>query len=330
MTPSERLFGYQHAFDHPVSLGIAATLAIVLAVYPLVHLLLAKRLKPEFAKELWERYITWLILVPLLIGPILLGAAWTMGMVLAIALLSFEDYARATGIFRDRAVYAVVVLGILVEIFAAVDHWYGLFMAAGPLMIGLLAAIPIAADQPKGYIQRVALGVFAFALFGSALGHLAFMANDVDYRPRLLMLIVAVELNDVFAFTCGKLFGRTKLAPNTSPNKTREGALGALILTTTLVYLLSGSIFEGTVLAHPAHRIVLGLLISGFGQLGDLMLSSIKRDLGIKDMGSVLPGHGGFLDRFNSLLLVSPVVFHYINTWIGWGVGEPIQLMTGR
>src|SRR5690606_18967076 len=121
--------------------------------------------------------------------------------------------------------------------------------------------------------------------------------------PLIVWLLVSVEMNDVFAYVCGRWFGRRRLAPNTSPGKTIAGGAGALVLTTALVTLIGYFVFEGTVLASAAHLISLGLIISVGGQLGDLMLSSIKRDLGIKDMGSLIPGHGGLLDRFDSLLL---------------------------
>ena len=93
-----------------------------------------------------------------------------------------------------------------------------------PLTVALIAIGGLIPDQPKGYIQRVGLGVLGFALFGSALGNLGNMANDWNYRPILLLIIFAVELNDIFAYICGHLFGRRKFVPNTSPNKTVGGA----------------------------------------------------------------------------------------------------------
>ena len=97
-----------------------------------------------------------------------------------------------------------------------------------PLTVALIAIGGLIPDQPKGYIQRVGLGVLGFALFGSALGNLGYMANDWNYRSILLLIIFAVELNDIFAYICGHLFGHRKFVPNTSPNKTVVGALGAM------------------------------------------------------------------------------------------------------
>lgn len=334
-TPRERLFGYWSAFDHPVTVGIVVGVVLVLVLTPLVILLLARLgwIDKPHEKELNKRYISWAILVPLMIGPVLLGAAWTIAAVACLSLLCYREYARATGLFREKTISLVVVIGILAVLFAVADHWYGLFVALFPLVVCLIAAAAILADQPKGYIQRVALAVLGFMLFGCALGHLGYMANDINYRPILLLLLLTVEANDIFAYLTGKCLGRRKLAPNTSPNKTVGGALGALVLTTALTTILGHFVFQiiDPELDRLPYLVLLGLIISVVGQLGDLMLSSIKRDLGLKDMGTTLPGHGGLLDRFDSLILVSPAVFHYLGYLraVGFGLDQPSRILTG-
>ena len=140
---------------------------------------------------------------------------------------------------------------------------------------------------------------------------------------------MAGALNDVFAFTAGKLLGGRKLLPATSPNKTLSGAAGAMLGTAPLVALIAWPIFAGTPLDRWYLLLGLGAIVSFAGQCGDLMLSSIKRDLGIKDMGMAIPGHGGLLDRFNSLLLVAPATFHYVGYYVGFGAGLPQRLITG-
>jgi phosphatidate cytidylyltransferase len=210
-----------------------------------------------------------------------------------------------------------------------IDNWVQLFHALFPFGVAVIAAFPIWQDRPKGYIQRVALAVFAFALFGSCLGHLAFLANDTNYRPLLILVLLSVELNDVAGFIWGRVFGREELCPHTSPTKTRAGAVGAALTTTAFVVLAGRVVFDGTSLDHIGPLAVLGFLISVAGQCGDLMLSSIKRDIGIKDMDVLIPGHGGLWDRFDSLLLVSPVAFHFMNYFVGIGVGQPVCIFTG-
>jgi phosphatidate cytidylyltransferase len=327
----ERLFGSSHAFDHPVSLWITVAVAgtLVFAMLVIAVLSITRAIGPELRRELVLRTRSWGIMAPLLLGPVLLGAAPTILAVLVLSLLCFREYARATGLFRERVLCLVIALGILLVYFAVLDHWYGLYVALFPLATGTIAVATIPLDRPQGYIQRVALAIFGFMLFGCSLSHLAYMANDRNYRPIVLLLLLAVALNDVFAYVVGKTLGRRKLAPHTSPNKTWGGSLGAAVLTTALVVLLGRPVFRGTVLDAVLPMAGLGLIVSAVGQLGDLMLSSVKRDLGIKDIGAVIPGHGGILDRFNSLLFVAPAAFHYVGYFIGFGLDQPTRIITG-
>jgi phosphatidate cytidylyltransferase len=326
-----RLFDASTAFDNPVVRYFAITLAILLALAPALIWALGKS-KPnsKLQKDLWDRYFSWLIFIPMMLGPVLLGAAWVIIGVGVLGLACYSEFARATGMFRHRLISALVVLGILFITFSVFDHWYGLFAALVPLTLGVMAAASLLADEPKGYIQRLALGIMAFLLFGVCLGHLGFIANDFAYRPLLIWLVCCVQLNDIFAYICGKSFGRRKLAPHTSPNKTLGGALGALILTTITAAILGHLIFNGDPrndrINVPLHLVALGIIMSVGGQCGDLMLSSIKRDLGIKDWANTFPGHGGLLDRFNSLLFAAPAAFHYIGYLNGLGLDQPRRI----
>ncbi len=319
------------------ALGIPVMQGILIAVVSIAGfaaaviglMSLTGRGTPALRRELWLRWGTWMGLLPLMIGPVLLGRPWLIAAVTILGLLCLREYDRATGLFRERLLVAGVVVGILLINFAALDHWYNFFMALYPLTIVGLAVLTLPSDRPAGYIQRTGLAVLGFTLFGAGLAHLGYMANDPGYRPLVLLLLMGVALNDVFAFISGKLIGGRKLLPAASPNKTVSGALGALIGTTLLVALVAHPIFRGTRLENWVLLAGLGALVSVAGQAGDIMLSSIKRDLGIKDMGVVLPGHGGLLDRFDSLLLVAPAVFHYVGYYVGFGLDQPTRLFTG-
>jgi phosphatidate cytidylyltransferase len=327
----DRLFGWENAFANPATILLIGIVLAGLAIAPLLILLADRlgRLDEKRRIELWVRWRSWLVLVVLIALPVLLGAAWTILGVTVLSLLCYREYARATGLFREKFTSLLVVIGILAVNFAAIDHWYPLFLALFPLTVASLAGFPVVLDRPEGYIQRVALAVFGFALFGSALGHLGYMANDPQYRPRLLLVIVAVELNDVAAFVTGRLFGKRKLCPNTSPNKTIAGSVGAIIVTTLFVTLVGQWVFAETAMDVAWRLVLLGVLISVVGQFGDLVLSSIKRDLGLKDMGATIPGHGGLLDRFDSLIFVAPAVFHFVGYLLGWGASEQVNIFSG-
>lgn len=319
------------AFGHPVTRLIVGAVAAVLLVslVAIGAITLLGRGTPALRRELWLRFGTWCVLLPLMIGPVLWGRVPTIAAVTLLSLLCYRELARATGLFREHVVSATVVLAILLVNFAALDHWYGFFVALGPLAACVIAVSSIPLDRPAGYVQRTGLALLGFMLFGVGLAHLGYMANDPNYRPIVLLLLTAVALNDVAAFTCGKLFGRRKLVPATSPGKTIAGSLGAVLVVAPIVGFLTGLIYLGTPMDRFWLLLLFGVLVSVAGQAGDLMLSSIKRDIGIKDMGATLPGHGGVLDRYNSLLLVSPAAFHTIGYFVGFGLDEPTRLITG-
>ncbi|WP_406694173.1 phosphatidate cytidylyltransferase [Singulisphaera sp. Ch08] len=327
----ERLFGWRHVFDERAVVLIVAVLGGALVLAPLIILALdrAGRLSPALKADLRSRYFSWLIMVPLIVLPVLLGAAPTIFAVALLSLLCYREFARATGLFREKLMSLAVVLGIVAVTFAVADHWYSFFVALTPITLAFITAVATSLDRPTGYIQRVALAVFGFLLFGICLGHLGFMANDARFRSLILLLLFSVQLNDIFAYIVGKSLGGPKLAPHTSPNKTISGSLGAVVLTTLLVFFLSGFIFTEGPLSGSVQRLVLGLLISISGQFGDLSVSSIKRDVGVKDTGSLIPGHGGVLDRANSLLLSAPTVFHYIHYLDGIGSDQATRILSG-
>lgn len=327
----ERLFGWRQALDEPIVLPLAIGLGSVLAAAPMIVLLLSRigRMEPALRREIWKRYLAWLVMIPVIVGPILLGAAWMIGLLLIVAMLCYREFARALGLFREKLMSATVVLGIAAIFFAVLDHWYGFFMALPSLTLCLMALGGILRDQPKGYMQRVGLSVFSYLLFGVCLGHLAYLGNDDNYRSLILLVIVATQMSDVFAFSVGKTLGGPKLVPGTSPNKTISGSVGALVLTTVLVYALGSFVFQGTPMGTLPHLIGLGLILGAAAQAGDLMISSVKRDVGIKDMGMTIPGHGGVLDRFNSVLLAAPAFFHYVGYFNGIGLESPARIITG-
>ncbi len=324
------LFSTRGALSHPVTLITIGFIALALVIAPVVTMILSRRLSESTRKDIWTRYYTWLFLIPVMLGPILLCPAAAMAMICIASFLCYREYARATGLFRFHAMSGMVGLGILLVFLTSMDHWYRLFLALAPLMITVFAAGGVIPDEPKGYIQRVALAAVGFLLLGSGLGHLGYMANDRNYRPILLMIILCVQLSDILGFICGKSFGRRKLFPNTSPRKTLEGHLGALIITAPLAAYLGHLVFTGTRLDTPLRLVVLGLIIAVGAQLGDLVLGSIKRDIGIKDMAATLPGHGGIFDRCNSLMLVAPAAFHFIMVFGGFNMADrPARVFTG-
>lgn len=303
--------------------------AFVLAPIMLLFLQTTGTLSEKTKKDAWLRYRTWLWIAPLVLIPIV----WCrLGAVIAItitSLLAYREYARATGFFRHRALSAIVVIAIITMGIAALDHWYGLFVAIPPLGMAAIAGTAVLADEPKGYLQRVALGAVGQMLFGAGLMHLAYFTNHSQYRPILLMLFLCTQFSDIAAYCFGNAFGKRKVFAATSPNKTLAGHLGALVVTTGLTAWLAHTIFSATTIDEPLRLALFGLLVAIGAQLGDLVLGSIKRDLGVKDLATTLPGHGGISDRINSLLLVAPAAFHFVGYFLGVGLDKPIRIFTG-
>ena len=329
----ERFFGYEQAFAHPFTRGAVIAIAVALLAAPFIFKVFRATVgvSNNTYQELWARWRSWIWICLGLIIPILLGSAWVIAGVFILSLCCFREFARATGIFREKLIGLAAVLGLCLISFAVIDNYPRLFFATPILGICLIAMITIPQDRPSGFIQRVGLGIMGYLFFGFSLGYLALFTADPLYRPLLLLLLVTVELNDIFAYCSGRLFGGRKMVPNISPGKTVAGAVGALILTTILTLVLGHwVIFPGTPMDSWRNLIILGVGISGFGQFGDLLLSAIKRDLGVKDLGDVLPGHGGLLDRFDSLIIITPMYYHFLSLILGTlGQHQPERIITG-
>ena len=130
----------------------------------------------------------------------------------------------------------------------------------------------------------------------------------------MLFLVLVTQFNDVAQYTWGKLFGRHKVMPTVSPNKTYEGLLGGMATSFVLVYFLAPHLTPLT----RNESLVAGFFLPLAGFLGDVSVSAIKRDIGVKDSGSSIPGHGGVLDRVNSLTFTAPLFFHFLRYLHFW------------
>ncbi|MFO1064341.1 MAG: phosphatidate cytidylyltransferase [Pirellulales bacterium] len=314
MSSLAKMFDPSLMFDRPITaLLTGSVVAALIATSILVRVLhVLGKTSDKLHSELIARLRSWYLLSVCILAPILMGRMTTWFFLAVLSFLCLRELSKAVGLDRFRWALTGTIIANATIWFAVIEPWYGLFLAAVPLGIALIAVLELFQDQPAGYLKRVSLGALALFLVGSSLGHLGWLSNQDGYRSILMWIILMTELNDVFAFTCGKTFGRRKLIPATSPNKTIGGAVGALVLTTLLSIWVGSYVFAGTKLAEWHHLLVMGLMLSFFGQCGDLVMSSIKRDIGIKDMADTIPGHGGFLDRFDSLLITAPALFYYM------------------
>ena len=277
----------------------------LLALAGLVLLLLRVLTKKD-VRPVWLTYRSWLVMVPIIAGTIFLGReAVIIGSAL-LAVFCFKEFARATGLYGDWWITGVVYVLILACMAATLAGAWPTFAAMPIVALAAIFLVPIARNRAAGQLQATALAVLGFALVGWALSHLGWLARSRHPYGTLLFVIFATEVCDVAAYLGGKLLGGRKIRPDISPKKTWCGSLTALGIALTLPWLLSFSL-PGF---GASEKILAGLIVGVGGQLGDLAISLIKRDLGIKDMGAALPGHGGLLDRCDSLLFVVPAFVH--------------------
>ena len=175
-------------------------------------------------------------------------------------------------------------------------------------------------EKPGGNIANLAAGIFAIVYVGLML-NFAVQLRVMWGIGALAAWVIVVKMGDTGAYTVGRLIGRHKMAPRISPGKTVEGAIGALLFSSLGSWLAFTCIVPWTVVRRPMPPspwwgwIVFGLLVGGAGMLGDLAESLLKRDVGVKDSSTWMPGFGGVLDILDSLLLSAPVA------WFCWASG---------
>ena len=303
------------ALQSPVFLFYVALAAALLLLGGVILAVLQWGLRANVGHA-WKAYCGWLFMVPLLILGFFLGREAAIVLLTAVAVFGFREFARATELYNDWVITGVVHLGIIATGIVCLmtdptdgkPGWYGLFMALPVFVIAVILVIPVIRNRGQGQLHVLALAIVGFVYFGWMFGHVAFLANSANAYSYLGYLVVAVELNDVAAYVFGKLFGRHPLRSNISPKKTWEGAAGGLAVSLLLPWILLPTFphFE------KGDYLLAGLIVGIGGQLGDLVVSVFKRDLGLKDMGTFIPGHGGVLDRIDSLIYVAPLFFHYI------------------
>ncbi len=170
-------------------------------------------------------------------------------------------------------------------------------------MVAAIFLVPILVGRSEGALSRAGLALIGFVFLGIMLSRIGGLTKLAHAYGLICYVIFATELNDVAAFTFGRIFGRHLLCPAVSPRKTWEGAIGAIAVSLMLPWLCRFSLPT----FGPSQLVSAGLIIGLGGQLGDLSISLIKRELGTKDMGTAIAGHGGILDRIDSLIYVAPL-----------------------
>ena len=304
---------------HPDLLLVIGIILGILVFATLLFFVLGRTTNLKGIAELKARTRSWWIMAALFVAAAIIDRRISY---VAIALLSFMAFRELYALlgFRqsDRRAIFWAFLSIPIQYYLAYIGWYGAYIIFIPVVMFLLLPLRfvLKGDMP-GVVRSMAQLQWILMLTVFGISHLAYMLSlpdhpnsSTDGRGLLLFVVFMTELNDVLQFTWGKLLGRHKIIPKVSPNKTWEGFLGGLISTTIIGYFLS---FLTPLDGWIAAAVSAFLAFAGF--VGDVVMSAVKRDVGVKDTGTTIPGHGGILDRIDSLAYTAPAVFHMVY-WI--------------
>lgn len=258
-------------------------------------------------RELFKRWRTWVVIAPLYGLAILAGKVTVLLLVGCLVFQGLREFARLVGLPKPYY-WGLLAAGVLTIPAALLPVRY---LIALPAVLLLAATIqPLFLGNVEAGVRHLAFATFGWGYIVLLLGHIFLMYVFIEGGPGLLLALgLAVGLSDVGAFTLGKLWGRHKLAPRISPNKTWEGVGGNLLGAAAGIGLMSFALPAGLPLA-------LIFLLPGVVALGavwgDLLESAIKREFQAKDAGTWLPGFGGLLDRADSLIVVVPLVYYVV------------------
>jgi phosphatidate cytidylyltransferase len=301
---------------HPHLVWALGGIFVVLVIASLAVLGLSWRHPEQDWAELQQRVRTWWIMTVVFAVAIGLGRSVSLAFFASISFLALKEFLSMIPTRRaDRRVLFWAYLAIPVQYFWAWYEWYGVFIIFIPVYVFLFLPMRmVLIGETRGFLPAVGTLHWGLMTTVFSLSHLAYLlvlpasGNPNGAGPALaLYLVLLTQLNDVSQYVFGKRFGQRKVAPTVSPGKTLEGLLGGVGVTTALAAILAPLL---TPLSVP-EALFAGVLISLAGFMGDLTISAVKRDMGRKDTGSLLPGHGGILDRVDSISYTAPLFFHF-------------------
>lgn len=256
------------------------------------------------------------VLSGIVLGVVALGLIWFLSSIallavaMAVAALAFIEYEKIVDAIGAKVPYWTALLSTLLACAMVPFQWVDIssILALALLLIALNVLLsdrmgtPILADTAAAALAPVYIGLPLGALVG---------VHAIAGREAVLLLIATVAVSDTAQYYSGRTFGRTPLAPLRSPKKTREGAVGGFIVAPVFLTVAGGYWLPG---APAVWLAVLGVGIVIAGIIGDLFESMLKRAADMKDSGTLIPGHGGVLDRIDALLFAAPVFYFFLRT----------------
>ncbi|GBE08159.1 phosphatidate cytidylyltransferase [bacterium BMS3Abin11] len=267
--------------------------------------------------ELSQCINSWWVMVTMFTAAIVLSKNVSLVFFAFISFLALKEYFSIIPTRRaDRRVLFWAYLAIPLQYYFVWLEWYGMFIIFIPVYMFLFLPMRmIMIGETKAFLRAVGTLHWGLMTMVFSISHVAFLlilpasGNPVAGGAGLVLyLVFLTQFNDVAQYLWGKMLGKHKVIPKVSPNKTWEGFIGGVSTTTGLAVLLAPILtpFSWQV------AVLAGMLIGLAGFIGDVTISALKRDIGVKDSGSMLPGHGGILDRIDSLTYTAPLFFHFV------------------
>ena len=308
----------------PMVIRLAGGILALLVGFTAAGFVLERRAKSPEARatlaNLNARIRSWWAMVAIFGGALAIGRGVTLALFGLLSFLALREFISLTPTRPGdhRTLFLSFFVVIPMQYWLISIDWYGLFAVFIPVYVFVsLPAISVLAGDTGDFLARSAKMQWGLLLAVYALSNapaLLMLDNIPGFHlpPALLLvyLIVVVQMSDVFQYVFGKLLGRTKLAPRVSPAKTVEGLLGG-----GLAAVAIGTLLHVMTPFSPLEAAGMSALIVIAGFFGGLVLSAIKRDLGVKDWGTLIGGHGGVLDRLDSVCFAAPLFFHLTRYW---------------
>ncbi len=312
----------------PGVLYLLCTVLGILVVASIIGALCATRVTSEGARltvaNLNARIKSWWVMAAVFCLTILLGSGFTTVLFAMLSFLAMREFITLNR--TERADHAVLFWAFFVILplhyFLVGIRWYGLFTIFIPVYA--FAFIPfrrVLTGETKGFLASTAKIQWALLVCVYAVSHMPMILSlplkgyEGQNAKLLFFFVLTVQMSDVLQYVWGKTCGRHKVAPHVSPSKTWEGTLGGIGTTVAI----STCLYWATPF-RPWQAALMALLICVAGFFGGLVMSAIKRDLGAKDWGSSIAGHGGFMDRIDSLCFAAPLFFHLCGFYFGTGM----------
>ncbi len=294
-----------------IMMGFVVTLLVIGTV--ITHNKVVRHPDRDY-RELQQRVSSWWWIIGILFFCLSLGFTATVVLFAVISFLALKEFFSIVPLRHvDRRVVFWVYLIIPLQYYWIATGWYTMSLIFIPVYLFLFIPVRmVLIGETQGFIRSAGVLQWGAMLTVFCIGHVAMLAslNVVNLGAGSMGLVLFVlfltQFNDVMQYVWGKQFGKRKIMPKVSPNKTWEGFLGGLLSTSLLALLLGWLLTPMGV----AMSLLSGAVIATAGFLGDVVISSVKRDLAIKDSGQLIPGHGGILDRIDSLTFSAPLFFH--------------------